>query len=60
MNGPVDLSLDLGGARAAIRLFHPKGNIVTAEMIAARRRACTGGRTSAPCCRSSSGYTWTL
>jgi cyclohexa-1,5-dienecarbonyl-CoA hydratase len=36
---PVDLSLDPSGARASIRLFHPKGNIVTAEMLSALTRA---------------------
>jgi len=32
---PVQVALNADRSRAAIRLFHPKGNIVTADMIAA-------------------------
>lgn len=39
MSAPVQLSFDAGQTRAAFRLFHPKGNIVTAEMIAALSQA---------------------
>jgi len=39
MNAPIHLALSPGQARAAIHLFHPKGNIVTAEMIRALERA---------------------
>jgi cyclohexa-1,5-dienecarbonyl-CoA hydratase len=35
MTQPVSLALTADGARAAFRLFHPKGNIVTEEMLAA-------------------------
>jgi cyclohexa-1,5-dienecarbonyl-CoA hydratase len=35
---PVELALSPGKDRAAFRLFHPKGNIVTAEMIGALRQ----------------------
>jgi cyclohexa-1,5-dienecarbonyl-CoA hydratase len=41
------LSRDASGARASIRLFHPKGNIITAVMIGALGRAldeASGGR----------------
>lgn len=34
---PVTVSFDVTGARAAFRLFHPTGNIITAEMVAALR-----------------------
>jgi cyclohexa-1,5-dienecarbonyl-CoA hydratase len=33
------LSIDSSGARASIRLFHPKGNIITAEMMGGLSRA---------------------
>jgi hypothetical protein len=36
---PVQVALSADQARAAFRLFHPKGNIVTAEMIAALTQA---------------------
>jgi cyclohexa-1,5-dienecarbonyl-CoA hydratase len=39
MNSPVHLALNRDQTRAAFRLFHPKGNIVTAEMIQALGRA---------------------
>jgi cyclohexa-1,5-dienecarbonyl-CoA hydratase len=39
MTTPAHLSVDETGARASIRLFHPKGNIVTGEMIGALTRA---------------------
>src|SRR4051812_14560827 len=42
MSGPearVELALDAGRSRAAFRLFHPKGNIITAETIAALSQA---------------------
>ncbi len=39
MNAPVHLALNPEQTRAAFRLFHPKGNIVTAEMIRALERA---------------------
>lgn len=38
-DAPVQLSLNRDRSRAAIRLFHPKGNIVTAEMIGALTQA---------------------
>jgi cyclohexa-1,5-dienecarbonyl-CoA hydratase len=38
MNAPVHLALNPGQTRAAIHLFHPKGNIVTAEMLRALER----------------------
>lgn len=39
MSAPVQLSLDAGQRRAALRIVHPKGNIVTGEMIAALSQA---------------------
>ena len=39
MTAPVSLSLNPDGTRAAITLFHDKGNIVTAEMVTALRTA---------------------
>jgi cyclohexa-1,5-dienecarbonyl-CoA hydratase len=36
---PVQLALNRDGTRAAVRLFHPKGNIITADMIAALTQA---------------------
>ena len=39
MTAPVQLSFNAEQTRAAFRLFHPKGNIVTAEMIAALSQA---------------------
>jgi cyclohexa-1,5-dienecarbonyl-CoA hydratase len=39
MSAPVAVSFNRDGTRAAFRLFHPKGNIVTAEMIEALRAA---------------------
>ena len=38
-HSPVQLALNPDRSRAAIRLFHPKGNIVTAEMIQALTQA---------------------
>jgi cyclohexa-1,5-dienecarbonyl-CoA hydratase len=35
MTGPVQVAFNRDQTRAAFRLFHPKGNIVTAEMIRA-------------------------
>ena len=39
MSAPVQVSYNADQTRAAFRLFHPKGNIVTAEMIAALSQA---------------------
>lgn len=39
MKSPVHLAVNREQTRAAFRLFHPKGNIVTAEMIGALARA---------------------
>ena len=39
MNAPVHLALNADQTRAAFHLFHPTGNIVTAEMIRALDRA---------------------
>lgn len=39
MNSPVHLAVNRERTRAAFRLFHPKGNIVTAEMVRALGRA---------------------
>jgi cyclohexa-1,5-dienecarbonyl-CoA hydratase len=39
VTSPVAISTDVSGARASIRLFHPKGNIITADMIGALGRA---------------------
>ena len=39
MNSPVHVAFDQEQTRAALRLFHPKGNIVTADMIRALGRA---------------------
>lgn len=39
MTAPVQLSCNAEQTRAAFRIFHPKGNIVTAEMIAALSQA---------------------
>lgn len=39
MSAPVQLSLDAGQRRAALRIVHPKGNIMTGEMIAALSQA---------------------
>ena len=39
MNSPVHLALNREQTRAAFRLYHPNGNIVTAEMIRALGRA---------------------
>jgi cyclohexa-1,5-dienecarbonyl-CoA hydratase len=39
MTPPVDVTLTDDPARAAITLFHEKGNIITGEMVAALRRA---------------------
>jgi len=39
VTAPVQVTADDTGARASIRLFHPKGNIITEEMIAALGRA---------------------
>ncbi|HYT75177.1 MAG TPA: enoyl-CoA hydratase-related protein [Vicinamibacterales bacterium] len=35
MSGPLELIFSRGEARATVRLCHPKGNIITAEMIRA-------------------------
>jgi cyclohexa-1,5-dienecarbonyl-CoA hydratase len=37
--GPVQIAFDRDRTRAAFRLFHPKGNIITAEMIGALGQA---------------------
>ena len=42
--GPADLTIDEGGARASIRLYHPKGNILTEETIAALSTALDRAR----------------
>lgn len=42
MNSPVHLAFNREQTRAAIRLFHPKGNIVTADMIRALGQALDG------------------
>jgi cyclohexa-1,5-dienecarbonyl-CoA hydratase len=39
MTSPVELALDRTRTRAAFTIFHPKGNIVTAEMVAALTQA---------------------
>jgi cyclohexa-1,5-dienecarbonyl-CoA hydratase len=39
MNAPVQIAFNPEESRAALRLFHPKGNIVTADMIRALARA---------------------
>ena len=39
MRAPLEVSLSGDGTRAAFRLVHPKGNIITADMIAALRQA---------------------
>jgi cyclohexa-1,5-dienecarbonyl-CoA hydratase len=39
MNSPVQVAINPDQTRAALRLFHPKGNIVTADMIRALGRA---------------------
>jgi len=39
MKPPLHLALDRDRTRAAFKLFHPKGNIVTAEMVAALAQA---------------------
>jgi cyclohexa-1,5-dienecarbonyl-CoA hydratase len=39
MTSPVELALDRTRTRAAFTLFHPKGNIITAEMVAALTQA---------------------
>ncbi len=39
MSGPVTLAFSPDGSRAALTIFHPKGNIVTAGMVAALRSA---------------------
>jgi len=36
---PVEVAFDPGNTRAAFRIFHPKGNIVTVEMIRALTQA---------------------
>jgi hypothetical protein len=42
MSAPVHLAFNRERSRAAFRLFHPKGNIVTAEMIGALGQALDG------------------
>ena len=37
MSAPVSVAFNRDQTRAAFTLFHPKGNIVTAEMVAALR-----------------------
>jgi cyclohexa-1,5-dienecarbonyl-CoA hydratase len=39
MNSPVQIAFNAEQTRAALRLFHPKGNIVTADMIRALGQA---------------------
>ena len=39
MSAPVQVAFNAAQTRAAFRLFHPKGNIVTAEMIRALTQA---------------------
>ena len=39
MTSPVELALDPTRTRAAFTIFHPKGNIITAEMVAALTQA---------------------
>lgn len=39
MSAPVQVSFNAAQTRAAFRLFHPKGNIITAETIAALSQA---------------------
>ena len=39
MSAPVTVAFDAGRTRAAFTLFHEKGNIVTADMVAALRTA---------------------
>ena len=42
MSAPVSVAFDERQTRAAFTLYHPKGNIVTAEMIAALTQAIDG------------------
>ena len=42
MSTPLSVAFDAGGSRAAFTLFHPKGNIITAEMVASLRTALEG------------------
>src|SRR6185295_19683329 len=42
MSAPVSVAFDERQTRAAFTLYHPKGNIVTAEMIAALSQAIDG------------------
>jgi cyclohexa-1,5-dienecarbonyl-CoA hydratase len=44
---PVDLSIQGDGRRARIRLYHPKGNIITALMVS-RLRECFAGLAGHP------------
>ncbi|MDQ3068863.1 MAG: enoyl-CoA hydratase/isomerase family protein [Acidobacteriota bacterium] len=37
---PVSIAFDEGGSRAALRFSHPKGNILTREIMAGLRAAC--------------------
>jgi cyclohexa-1,5-dienecarbonyl-CoA hydratase len=39
MNAPVQLAFNRDQTRAAFRLYHPKGNLITAEVIRALRQA---------------------
>lgn len=43
MTAPVSVAFDEARGRAAFRLFHPKGNIITREMIAALREGLDSG-----------------
>lgn len=42
MSTPVSVAFDAHNTRAALTLFHPKGNIITAEMVRALRTALDG------------------
>lgn len=42
MTTPVSVAFDARHSRAAFTLFHPKGNIVTADMVASLRTALEG------------------
>lgn len=42
MSTPVSVAFDAHNARAAFTLFHPKGNIITAEMVRSLRTALEG------------------
>ena len=42
MSTPVSVRFDTHQTRAAVTLFHPKGNIITAEMVSSLRTALEG------------------